>query len=164
MGIFSTPQDTHLTDYVYSNQEEEFLSLEKTILFADTQPEIIDVDNETPCRITKEDLCDALVDVSGVLLPKKSTGETKKLSEYVYVLFDELWERIMCTRLSLRRFIYTETSANNMRSLALAVCQGHPILLEGVSGAGKTSLVSELATVTGNDSILICALDAPLFL
>ena len=51
------------------------------------------------------------------------------------------------------RYVYTSTSAQNMRSLALAVCQGRPILLEGTSGAGKTSLVTELADVTGNDSI-----------
>jgi midasin len=48
------------------------------------------------------------------------------------------------------QFIYTPTSEQNMVSLALAVSQGHPVLLEGVTGSGKTTLVSHLASMTGN--------------
>lgn len=37
-----------------------------------------------------------------------------------------------------------------MLALALAVSQGHPILLEGITGAGKTALIDHLASETGN--------------
>jgi midasin len=53
------------------------------------------------------------------------------------------------------RLVYNETASINMRALALAVCQGHPILLEGVGGAGKTALVDELARLTENTSIYL---------
>lgn len=48
----------------------------------------------------------------------------------------------------------TATSQRNLRGVALAVCQGAPILLEGVTGAGKTALIDELAALTANQSIL----------
>lgn len=41
-----------------------------------------------------------------------------------------------------------------MRSLALSVCQGYPILLEGVTGSGKTALITELAELTGNTNLV----------
>lgn len=47
-------------------------------------------------------------------------------------------------------FVYTKTSEKNMITLALAVSQGKPILLEGVTGSGKTAQISELADLTGN--------------
>ena len=37
----------------------------------------------------------------------------------------------------------------NMYSLALAVSSGSPVLLQGVVGSGKTSLVEHLAKITG---------------
>lgn len=46
--------------------------------------------------------------------------------------------------------MYTKTSEKNMITLALAVSQGKPILLEGVTGSGKTAQISELADLTGN--------------
>eukprot|EP01089_Gocevia_fonbrunei_P004058 TRINITY_DN14025_c0_g1_i2.p1 TRINITY_DN14025_c0_g1~~TRINITY_DN14025_c0_g1_i2.p1 ORF type:complete len:100 (-),score=24.69 TRINITY_DN14025_c0_g1_i2:207-479(-) len=37
-----------------------------------------------------------------------------------------------------------------MKALALAVCKGDPILLAGITGSGKSSLIDELAYLTGN--------------
>ena len=37
----------------------------------------------------------------------------------------------------------------NLRSIALGINRGRPILIEGVVGSGKTALVDHLATVTG---------------
>lgn len=42
-----------------------------------------------------------------------------------------------------------------MKSLSLALCKADPILLQGVTGSGKTSLINELASITGNDIICI---------
>jgi len=54
---------------------------------------------------------------------------------------------------SRRPFVYTPTAVQNMRALSLAVCEGDPILIEGVAGAGKTALIHELAFKTGNTGI-----------
>lgn len=37
----------------------------------------------------------------------------------------------------------------NLEAVARAVCQGHPVLIEGTVGSGKTSLVEHLAALTG---------------
>ncbi len=42
-----------------------------------------------------------------------------------------------------------------MCNLALAVSQGHPVLLQGVTGAGKTALINHLAQLTGNTGNVI---------
>ncbi|KAG7171260.1 Midasin-like 4, partial [Homarus americanus] len=41
------------------------------------------------------------------------------------------------------------STERNLEGVALAVCRGHPVLIEGVVGSGKTSLVEHLACVTG---------------
>ncbi|KAK8382607.1 hypothetical protein O3P69_015440 [Scylla paramamosain] len=41
------------------------------------------------------------------------------------------------------------STRRNLEAVALAVCRGHPVLLEGVVGCGKTSIVEHLACVTG---------------
>ena len=56
---------------------------------------------------------------------------------------------------STPHFTYTPTSERNLRSLALAVCQGKPILLQGLTGAGKTVLVEQLAHLTRNTGTTI---------
>lgn len=38
---------------------------------------------------------------------------------------------------------------DNLRSLALAVSAGRPVLVEGVVGSGKTSLIQHIAVLTG---------------
>ena len=44
-----------------------------------------------------------------------------------------------------------------MQALAVAICQGIPILLEGETGVGKTALVEELASLTNNHGLtLMC--------
>ena len=68
---------------VISTQEEEFLALENAIVFVDEQQiqgkiEVIDLEKEeSPCVITKADLCEALVDVCGILLTKRGESEKK---------------------------------------------------------------------------------------
>jgi MoxR-like ATPase len=60
------------------------------------------------------------------------------------------WALLIITSLRAAELTYTETTEQNMLALALAVSQGHPILLEGITGAGKTALIDHLAYETGN--------------
>lgn len=46
--------------------------------------------------------------------------------------------------------IATPTTIENLKALAIAVCQKNPILLEGTTGAGKTALIDEISYQTGN--------------
>ena len=50
--------------------------------------------------------------------------------------------------------ILTPTTATNLRALAHAICQGNPILLEGITGSGKTALIDAIAEATGNHDII----------
>lgn len=101
-----------------------------------SKPQVIVIDEDPVEKgktcFTKADLCEALVDVCGVLLPKRLSEEPPISS----------------------KLVYTTTSQQNMRALALAVCQGAPILLEGSTGSGKTSLIDELAAITAYTNII----------
>ncbi|KAJ1959585.1 AAA ATPase midasin, partial [Dispira parvispora] len=48
------------------------------------------------------------------------------------------------------RLVLTPTTVNNLHAISLAVSLGEPVLLEGSTGAGKTSLVEDLAHVLGH--------------
>ena len=74
---------------------------------------------------SEQDLAGGFVRVCGVLLPCQS-GSTPASSSLVMV----------------------SSTVRNLRSLALAVTSGAGVLLEGVVGSGKTSLVEHLAAVT----------------
>lgn len=47
-------------------------------------------------------------------------------------------------------FVLTSTVKKNLESVVLALSQRQPILLEGPIGSGKSSLIQELANLTGN--------------
>jgi midasin len=105
--------------------EEE--TLEHNLLFLDT---CAGLTHAPQCAVTVTDLHPRLVDVCGVLLVR---GDAKVPP--------------------IRRLVPTLTTNENLKSLALAVCQKNPILLEGVTGSGKTSLINELALLTGNEGM-----------
>ncbi|KAG0307077.1 AAA ATPase midasin [Dissophora globulifera] len=50
--------------------------------------------------------------------------------------------------------VLTETTKHNLHSIGLALSIGAPVMLEGVTGAGKTALVEEVARVTGRDDLV----------
>ncbi|KAF9194234.1 AAA ATPase midasin [Haplosporangium sp. Z 11] len=87
-------------------------------------------------RITVEDLSPLTVNLCGVLLPR-SIGE-----QHIYSILPE------------HRLVLTETTKHNLHSIGLALSIGAPVLLEGVTGSGKTALVEEVARVTGRDDLV----------
>ncbi|KAN0037183.1 hypothetical protein ACTFIV_002519 [Dictyostelium citrinum] len=100
--------------------------------------------------IQKQDLHKSIVDVCGILLFKKfeqigSVGinsynvKSKKENEGVE---------------GHQKLVYTSTVSQNLNSLAIAVGLGKPILIEGVTGSGKTTMIEELSRITGNDNII----------
>lgn len=53
------------------------------------------------------------------------------------------------------KLVLTDTTSKNLHAVSLALSIGAPTLLEGVTGAGKTSLVEELASRTGRGAELV---------
>jgi MoxR-like ATPase len=89
----------------------------------------------------------SLVSVCGVLLPKRTDGASGGAGA------DgdngSAWKRLL----------NTTTATRNLHSLALALCQPQPVLLQGEAGSGKSSLLRELARVTGNTDMVEIQLD-----
>jgi midasin len=84
----------------------------------------------------------ANVDVHGVLLPiPPSSG------------------RAAGRAVAAARYVHTPTSAENLVALATAVLKTDPILIEGPPGAGKTTLVEELARAAGVHDLVKLHLD-----
>ena len=57
----------------------------------------------------------------------------------------------------LRRFVATPSATGNLRALARAAAAGHgaPVLLQGPTSVGKTTLVEYLAAATGHRCVRI---------
>ncbi|XP_069109146.1 midasin-like [Argopecten irradians] len=78
--------------------------------------------------LDQADLHHSVVLVSGILLPRIRSTDDKPCSTTL---------------------VPAESLDNNLRSLALAVSAGSPVLLQGPVGSGKTSVVEHLAHLTG---------------
>ncbi|CAG8487914.1 37837_t:CDS:10, partial [Gigaspora margarita] len=50
-----------------------------------------------------------------------------------------------------QRLVMTDTTLKNLNAICLTLSMGSPVLLEGVTGSGKTSLIEEIAIATGRD-------------
>ncbi|KAI9498450.1 P-loop containing nucleoside triphosphate hydrolase protein [Zychaea mexicana] len=86
--------------------------------------------------IEDSDLSSLTCNLCGVLLPRTAANHRDSL---VY----------------RQQLILTETTTRNLNTLSLALSIGAPTFLEGVTGAGKTSIVEELANRTGRADQLI---------
>jgi midasin len=83
-------------------------------------------------NVTSKDLGQSLVDVHGILLPRKSTT----------------------TFASFSSLVPTAHTRSAILQLAMGIARGRPILVEGNLGVGKTSFIEEIARRTGNDDII----------
>ena len=57
-------------------------------------------------------------------------------------------------------FVQVPSARRNLRALALALCQGRPVLLEGPAGCGKSAALEAAAKATGNADFVTLHLDA----
>ena len=85
-----------------------------------------------------------MVTIAGIAFPKKTTvveageGESGEAAS---------------------QLLAVDSTKRNLRSAVLALCQRRAVLLEGPVGCGKTSLVEELARLTGNRDAVQIHLD-----
>jgi len=96
------------------------------------------------------DLSPRLVDVSGVLLPVRR-GCAAPCPPAARPVAATTANGGGGDASSGHAFIPIPSAQDNLRSLALALSLGASIMLEGATGSGKTSLVQQLARLTGND-------------
>ena len=79
------------------------------------------------------------VDICGVWLPRCNRGKSSSPSS---------------PHLFPRSFVATPAALSALRSAALAVADGRPLLVEGPAGCGKTALVAALAHACGASPVL----------
>ncbi|ORY03799.1 P-loop containing nucleoside triphosphate hydrolase protein, partial [Basidiobolus meristosporus CBS 931.73] len=82
--------------------------------------------------LNASDLSPATVNLCGVLLPRDAQPDTNSESSLVL----------------------TSTTVKNLRAIGLALSLGAPVLLEGVTGSGKTALVEEVSHLLGKEDIV----------
>ncbi|EFA84854.1 type A von Willebrand factor domain-containing protein [Heterostelium album PN500] len=127
---------------LFLNNNEDLLLISKLEEEQQQQQQLQQKVNEN-CFIKDSDFSGTCVDVCGILLFRRfqqhAVGDAQQ---------DILTK-------SRQQLVYTPTVSSNLKSLAIAVGLGKPILMEGVTGAGKTTLVNELAALTDNYSSMI---------
>jgi len=96
--------------------------------------------------IESHNLCKIITDICGVLLPNLSSLIPSK--QNINLTESETLNTME------ERLIITPTTKNNLHSIAFALSIGSPILLEGVSGSGKTCLVEEMARLTHHEDLI----------
>ncbi|XP_018599206.2 midasin isoform X2 [Scleropages formosus] len=129
--VLSSEEILHLK--IKSLEEVQQLEVEKALVLAN-QASVTwrkeKVNKFTRGRVVSHDLSQNVVAVCGVVLPRK----THKLQEPGYT----------------KPLVLVDSTAKNLRRLALAVASQKAVLLEGPIGCGKTALVEYLAAVTGH--------------
>ncbi|KAJ1981391.1 AAA ATPase midasin, partial [Dimargaris xerosporica] len=87
--------------------------------------------------VTCASICPLVVDLCGVLLPRILDDQALPAMRPQHTL------------------VPTPTTRENLRAMALAVSQRFPVLLQGETGVGKTSLVEDLAQMLGQKLVKI---------
>jgi len=95
--------------------------------------------DDTNLHLRDDDLSTLTIDLCGVILPKPHGP------------VDEVIDDAKKTE----PLVLTDTTAKNLHTIGLALSIGAPVLLEGVTGAGKTALVEEVARKVGRRNELV---------
>jgi midasin len=98
-----------------------------------------------------EDMRYALQEQSGVAETLTLAGWSPLVARYGCVLLP----RPDGQPLRQSALIRTPTTARNMEAMATALTQSSPILVHGLSGCGKTSLINDFARELGKDSAMV---------
>jgi midasin (ATPase involved in ribosome maturation) len=96
-------------------------------------------ENASPLYLSAQDLNAFVVDIGGILLPKK--------------------RMVASTSSVIDALVPVSSSARALRAIALACCRGGPVLVTGPPGSGKSTLLSEVARLTGNSDLIHIHLD-----
>eukprot|EP01132_Coremiostelium_polycephalum_P002326 gene2326-2870_t len=143
--------------------EKDILNLESSILILNQSPTStssspissshfsnIDNNNNNSTNqniyVQKEDLHSSIIDVCGILLYKNFSINNNNNNNQKQQQTEQQQQQ---------ELVYTPTVCQNLNSLAIAVGLGKPILMEGVTGSGKTTMVEEISRITGNNGNLI---------
>jgi len=134
-----------------NHQQQSTVSESETDMVVDSNSNIDDnnSNSNTNIYIQKEDLDNSIVDICGILLFKKFTTSSGGILSATAQQSNQQQKNDQQNQL-----VYTTTVSQNLNSLAIAVGLGKPILIEGVTGSGKTTMVEELSKVTGNHNII----------
>ncbi|KNE73434.1 hypothetical protein AMAG_17591 [Allomyces macrogynus ATCC 38327] len=99
-------------------------------------------DDGSAIWVTADHLCPYVVDVCGLLLPTDAPNRALQPATTTMAAAEP-------------GLIETPTTRKNLVAIAMATSLGSPVLLEGVTGSGKTCLIEELATRLGCASNLV---------
>ncbi|KAJ3358451.1 hypothetical protein GGF32_000407 [Allomyces javanicus] len=99
-------------------------------------------DDAAAIWVTDDHLCPYVVDVCGLLLPTDAPYRALQPATTTMATAEP-------------GLIETPTTRKNLVAIAMATSLGSPVLLEGVTGSGKTCLIEELATRLGCASNLV---------
>lgn len=152
LGLTSTnvfsENDTLLLNQIKNDNERLFFTLKETkskMFFIDSSNTTESTDSQSPSDVKMNESAlptQKYVTVCDVVLPYK---ETKKEGQQFFI--------------QSKNFYYSPTVRKNMKALALALCNKQPILLQGEGSSGKTSLLYELASLTGNTDMIQMYID-----
>ncbi|KAL1916197.1 uncharacterized protein VTP21DRAFT_5814 [Calcarisporiella thermophila] len=130
-GIFMDIDGTNVNLRLLTIFEKERIAREQFELFNDTLSELFSI---TPL-ISDECWSPLIINLCGVLLPKS-------LHNYSNTSNDK------------ESLVLVPTTKRNLQTIGLALSIGSPVLLQGVTGVGKTALVEEVARATGRHDLI----------
>ncbi|KAL7319508.1 AAA ATPase midasin [Mucor circinelloides] len=120
-----------------------FLSLWEQQQLADAQISLLhnnyDLQQNQQHELSEGDLCSLTCNLCGVLVAKTASLDKEETVKHFYD----------------PKLVLTNTTSKNLHAVSLALSIGAPTLLEGVTGAGKTALIEELASRTGRGAELV---------
>ncbi|KJE89993.1 midasin [Capsaspora owczarzaki ATCC 30864] len=99
--------------------------------------------------VTGAHLSSSLVDICSIILRRNSPAESEDLPSARLLDTTTTTDPASHSSSANTTLVATRTTARNLRTVALAVSQRVPVLLEGPIGCGKTAVITRLAELTG---------------